>query len=91
MGIRAHGRRAYTRTIVSHLRLFIMTNVRKEDIYQSASIILSGIIANQDASIGSTSIKEYVDRALNAAIRLAILVPDTNEEMNAYIDRNFKR
>ena len=68
-----------------------MTNVRKEDISQSASIILSGIIANQDASIGSTSIKEYVDMALNAAIRLAILVPDTNEDMNAYIERNFKR
>lgn len=68
-----------------------MTNVRKEDIYQSASTILAGIIANQNAYVGSTSIKEYVDRALNAAIRLAILVPDTDEEMNAYIERNFKR
>jgi hypothetical protein len=68
-----------------------MTNVRKEEIYQSASTILAGIIANQDASIGSTSIQEYVNRALNAAVRLAILIPDTDAQMNAYIEQNFKR
>lgn len=68
-----------------------MTNVRKEDIYQSASTILAGIIANHNGNVGGILIKEYVDRALNAAIRLAILIPDTDAQMNAYIEQNFKR
>lgn len=88
-----HTRAPRTREVfhINDLNIIFMKTISKEGVLKTASTILSGIMANPAAKLDSKMIEEYSKRALEAAVKLAMLTPDDEESFKSYVDKMQKK